>query len=102
MAAQNTGEPGYPPASKAIQASAAVNLPFLSAPILTRTNDPGVGPVPSKQSARVMMILTGCPVLRESSAANRLQVDRDLAAEAAADLLRHHLDLLHRNVEHGP
>ena len=48
------------------------------------------------------MILTGCPVLRGKQRRHRLEVDRDLAAEAAADLLRHHLDLLHRDVEHGP
>ena len=41
----------------------------LLAPIFTRMNEPGVGPVPSKTSARDMIIFTGRPHLRLRMAA---------------------------------
>ena len=65
-----TGEPGKPPASYAIQISAAVILPFLSAPIFTLMCEPGVGPVAFSTSARLMTILTGLPVFLDSSSAS--------------------------------
>ena len=58
-------------------------------------NEPGVGPVPSNTSARFIGILTGRPVFLRQHRRDRLEVDADLAAEAAADLHRHDLDLRH-------
>ena len=40
-----------------------------------------------------MVILTGRPVFLRQDAGDRLEVDANLAAEAAADLHRHDLDL---------
>ena len=69
MAPAATGEPGKAPASYIRSASAATMRPSLVAPIFTRMCDAGVGPVPSNSSMRLMIILTGRPVSRDSTAA---------------------------------
>ena len=56
-----SGEPGYAPASYIKVASAAVILPSLVAPIFINILVPDVGPVPSKTSARDIVIFTGRP-----------------------------------------
>src|SRR5437763_14529834 len=63
------GEPGYAPASKAIQASPAVILPSFVAPSFRRMNEPAVGPVASNASARDIISLPGRPDFFESAAA---------------------------------
>ena len=75
--------------------------PSLRAPIFTLMYEPGVGPVPSKTSLRDITIFTGRPVLLRKQRRHRLQVDRDLAAEAAADLHGRYLHARDRNVEHA-
>ena len=69
MAPALTGEPGYAPASKARATSIAVIVPSLLAPILTRLQEPQVGPVDSNTSARLMTILTVWPVFLDRRAA---------------------------------
>ena len=51
------------------------------------------GPVARNTSSRAITIFTGRPVLRDKRNRERLQVDDDLAAEAAADLAGDDLDL---------
>ena len=69
MQAAPMGDPGKPPASKAAQKLPAVSVPSFLAPILTRMNEAGVGPVACRTSSRVMRILTGRPVALDSRAA---------------------------------
>ena len=65
----NTGDPGNAPASYTNRHSAAVSLPSLVAPSFTRMWVAAVGPVPSNTSALVMVSFTGCPDLRDKTAA---------------------------------
>src|SRR5271156_1473341 len=65
-----TGDPGNPPASYAIQISAATILPSLVAPILQRIVEPEVGPVARSPSPRVITSLTGLPVRCDSRTAS--------------------------------
>ena len=62
-------EPGNPPDSNASATSAATSVPSRFAPIFARTHEPGVGPVDSRTSWRVMYILTGRPVFFDMMAA---------------------------------
>ena len=94
-----TGEPGKAPASYAIQISAATSLPSLVAPILHRIVLPEVGPVARNTSPRVITKRTGWPVFFDSNRAKRFEINHQLAAEAAADFGRHHLDVAFRHVE---
>ena len=64
-----TAEPGNAPASKTSSAYAAVIRPSFVAPTLAFICAAEAGPVPSKTSVRVMVILTGWPVFLESMAA---------------------------------
>src|SRR5881275_1512808 len=64
-----TGEPGKAPAWNLKIPSAAVILPSLVTPILTRIEPPEVGPVALNTSSRLIVILTGRPDFCDSSAA---------------------------------
>ena len=59
-------------------------------------NEPGVGPVPSKTSSRFIDHLHRPAALAAEDRRDRLQIDGDLAAEAAADLARHDRALARR------
>ena len=70
MQAGATGEPGKAPAMNFISASAAVILPSLVTPILTRNFAPDVGPVARNTSSRVITILTGRRAFFDSASAS--------------------------------
>src|SRR4029434_476693 len=65
-----TGEPWKAPAWYLSSAKPATNLPFLVAPIFTRTVAPEVGPEALKTSSRDITIFTGRLALRESAMAS--------------------------------
>ena len=71
----------------------------LVAPSFTRMYEPGVGPVPSKTSLRFIDHLDRPAGLPAEDGRDRLEVDGDLAAEAAADLAWHDLDLRDRHLQ---
>src|ERR1700739_3944699 len=82
IAAIGTGEPGTPPASYDIQASAATILPSLVAPILQRIVPPEVGPLARSTSARFIVSFTGWPVFCESSTDSGSRLTLVLPAQA--------------------
>ncbi len=61
MQAFMTGEPGKAPAWNLKTPSAAVIVPSLLTPILTRIDEPEVGPDALNTSSRLITILTGRP-----------------------------------------
>ena len=69
MQAFMTGEPGKAPAWNLKTPSAAVIVPFLLTPILTRIEEPDVGPEALNTSSRLIVILTGRPDFLASKAA---------------------------------
>ena len=63
--------------------------------------EPEVGPLARSTSARLIVSLTGRPVFLREQHRQRLEIDRGLAAEAAADLGRHDLDIALGHPEHA-
>ncbi len=68
-AAVATMDPGKAPFSYSRSAVAATICPLRSAPILTLSTAPGEGAVARRTSARLIVILTGRPHLRDRSEA---------------------------------
>ena len=68
-------------------------FPSLSTPTLTVMWEPGVGPVASKTSWRVITALTGAARFLGQHGDRGLEIGWNLASEPAADLHRHDLDL---------
>src|SRR5581483_11018927 len=87
-----TGEPGKAPAWYLSSSSAATMRPSRLAPSLTSMTLPAAGPVPRNTSSR-LHDLDRAPRLLRQRQRHRLEIDQGLAAEAAADLGRHHADV---------